>query len=161
MATSRSFDDFLRGPSASHAFKQVALEAVPFHSRRSLRPAVLNGLSVDILKGEIGDAVLGLSAYVWAEVLQNDRVEFNVDESGTFEASWPATWWEHVKQRWFPRWALAHWPVRLETKRETWRVKKSQTHVFKTVALLPEFKYEAPPGCGTAYVLRTSVDRTA
>ena len=23
----------------------------------------------------------------------------------------PANWWQHVKQRWFPRWALRRWPV--------------------------------------------------
>lgn len=160
MASSRSFADFLRDPSAPHVLKQVALEAVPFHSRRSLRPTALNGLSVDILKGEVEDAVLCLGAYVWAEVLQNERVTFDVAESHAFEASWPATWWEHVKQRWFPRWALARWPVKMATKYETWRVKKSQTHEFKTVALLPEFKYEAPRGCGTAVVLRTSLEST-
>ena len=23
----------------------------------------------------------------------------------------PANWWEHFKQRWFPKWALKRWPV--------------------------------------------------
>lgn len=26
-------------------------------------------------------------------------------------ASYPATWWQHFKLRWFPRWALNRWPV--------------------------------------------------
>ena len=26
---------------------------------------------------------------------------------------WPATWWEHVKQRWSPQWVLKRWPVKL------------------------------------------------
>ena len=26
--------------------------------------------------------------------------------------SWPADWWEAVKERWFPKWALRRWPVR-------------------------------------------------
>ena len=39
------------------------------------------------------------------------------DEGGRVE--WPATWWEHLKQRWFPRWALRRWPVRMESK--TWK----------------------------------------
>lgn len=25
---------------------------------------------------------------------------------------WPATWWEHFKERFFPAWALERWPVR-------------------------------------------------
>jgi hypothetical protein len=23
----------------------------------------------------------------------------------------PANWWEHLKERWFPQWALKRWPV--------------------------------------------------
>ena len=23
----------------------------------------------------------------------------------------PANWWEHLKQRWYPAWALSRWPV--------------------------------------------------
>lgn len=26
-------------------------------------------------------------------------------------ARWPATWWQHLKLRWFPKWALKRWPV--------------------------------------------------
>jgi hypothetical protein len=29
---------------------------------------------------------------------------------------WPATWWQHFKQRWFPRWALRRWPVKMEVR---------------------------------------------
>lgn len=27
----------------------------------------------------------------------------------------PADWWQHVKQRWFPAWALRRWPARTRT----------------------------------------------
>lgn len=26
----------------------------------------------------------------------------------------PANWWEHFKQRWYPKWALKRWPVLYE-----------------------------------------------
>src|SRR3990167_6914606 len=26
-------------------------------------------------------------------------------------AEYPSTWWDAVKQRWFPKWALNRWPV--------------------------------------------------
>lgn len=26
----------------------------------------------------------------------------------------PQDWWEHLKERWFPRWALRRWPVQYE-----------------------------------------------
>lgn len=28
--------------------------------------------------------------------------------------SWPATWREHFKHRWFPAWAQKRWPVRFQ-----------------------------------------------
>ena len=36
------------------------------------------------------------------------------DEMAVF--SWPASWWQHVKQRWAPRWALRRWPVVMTTR---------------------------------------------
>jgi hypothetical protein len=33
----------------------------------------------------------------------------------TKTVSFPANWWQHFKQRWFPAWALDRWPVRLRT----------------------------------------------
>ncbi len=27
---------------------------------------------------------------------------------------WPKTWWEHFKERWFPKWALKKWPVQYD-----------------------------------------------
>jgi hypothetical protein len=41
-----------------------------------------------------------------AELLGRKRTE---------TVSYPATWWEHFKHRWFPRWALKRWPVQLRT----------------------------------------------
>lgn len=29
---------------------------------------------------------------------------------------WPRDWWQHLKQRWFPKWALKWWPVILASK---------------------------------------------
>lgn len=41
---------------------------------------------------------------------------------------WPATWWEHLKQRWFPQWALRLWPVKM-AKREVVRYAKVCPHM--------------------------------
>lgn len=30
------------------------------------------------------------------------------------EYRWPATWWDAVKERWYPTWAKRRWPVRYE-----------------------------------------------
>lgn len=38
--------------------------------------------------------------YIWAEQLAQHIVEY------------PADWWQALKARWFPTWALRRWPVR-------------------------------------------------
>jgi len=34
----------------------------------------------------------------------------------TASVSYPADWWQAVKERWFPKWAISRWPVRYTTK---------------------------------------------
>ena len=36
--------------------------------------------------------------------------------AGVLKVEWPANWWQHVKQRFAPRWALRRWPVLMETQ---------------------------------------------
>lgn len=109
--------------------------------------AALNGLRFhDIVAHEAEDMVMHLSAYVWMEVLQDETV------TAKFDCEYPADWWQHFKLRWFPAWALRRWPVRAT------KVHEEQSHRFRTVALLPEFKYEAPPNTGP-YVIRTMAER--
>jgi hypothetical protein len=31
------------------------------------------------------------------------------------DRKWPKTWWDAVKEHWFPNWALKHWPVKYES----------------------------------------------
>ncbi len=42
---------------------------------------------------------LQLRGYVWAE------------DVGTAKVKYPRDWWQHFKERWFPKWALDKWPV--------------------------------------------------
>jgi hypothetical protein len=105
--------------------------------------------------------VRGLDAYIWTEKIQDETVELKV--------SVPATWWQAFKQEvayprlmmfriglWHPflrftmNRLLPRWPVRM---REV-----TTSHQFRTVAKLPEFRYEPPHGCGKV-VLETMVDK--
>lgn len=45
---------------------------------------------------------------------------------------YPMNWWQHFKQRWFPKWALKRWPVR------------QVTHTITGSALFPYFKPKIP-----------------
>jgi hypothetical protein len=42
------------------------------------------------------------------------------------EIRWPLDWWQHLKERWFPKFALKRWPVRY--------------HTFKIDLLYPEIE---------------------
>lgn len=42
--------------------------------------------------------------------------------------SYPSTWWEHLKARWFPAWAIRKWPV------------IERTHRIEFTVMYPDFK---------------------
>lgn len=98
---------------------------------------------------ELERAIYRFTAYAWAERIQHEEQlvhhEFHVDM--------PVDWWQHFKERWFPRWAIRRWPVR--TKRHT---EIAETKVkFECHALLPGFRYQPPPGGDRDdYVMQTS-----
>lgn len=53
---------------------------------------------------------------------------------------WPADWWQALKDRWFPRWALARWPV---------------VHARETIEARDLFPHLAvPPEARRAVILR-------
>jgi hypothetical protein len=47
------------------------------------------------------------------EIEMRFRLRIMATEPERVEVTWPATWWDAVKQRWFPRWALRRWPARM------------------------------------------------
>jgi hypothetical protein len=114
--------------------QKIALERFLLSSRRTVE---LNGVKFDLLAHVAEGMLVDLQAYVWAQKLQDEKV--------TLSVSYPASWWEHFKQQWFPAWALRRWPVK--------EAKVERMHQFRTMALLPEFKYEAPVGAGHAIVM--------
>lgn len=58
-------------------------------------------ITADIMAHDIHAMTVKLHAYVWSQPAGEKRVAF------------PSDWWEALKQRWFPRWALTRWPVRM------------------------------------------------
>lgn len=51
------------------------------------------------------DAIMRLRAFMLGETLR----------SKTWR--WPADWWQHFKERWFPAWARQRWPVVYQWRR--------------------------------------------
>lgn len=49
---------------------------------------------------------------------------------------YPRDWWHALKQRWFPRWALARWPVEMA------RIEWTPEVVYPLIALPDEPRWE-------------------
>lgn len=77
-------------------------------SRREL-PGYRHNIRVFEMLGE--SLVVNLMTHVWGEPDQEVVVE-----------EVPLTWWDHLKQRWFPAWALNRWPVQHRQVTTTVRV---------------------------------------
>lgn len=45
----------------------------------------------------------------------------------------PASWWQHLKQRWFPKWALRRWPVKTRDILTVWTVYRVCPHTCQDV----------------------------
>jgi hypothetical protein len=127
--------------------KKVALERLDVYCQSEMdQCAIGNGVRFYSMIASASDhLILQLRAYVWAEAVQDETVTL------VAEVQYPTTWWQHFKQRWFTARMLRRWPVQMTT------VRKEESHRFKTLATLPEFRYEAP--VESAYVMRTTVAR--
>jgi hypothetical protein len=61
--------------------------------------------------------------------------EIEVRAEATIE--YPATWWEHFKERWYPEWLKRKFPVKYDLKTET-NITKADVMAFYPNVSLPE-----------------------
>ena len=98
------------------SFTQRTLEKIRIGVAQEISINVLLDTKIDVY-AMLGDRLrVQVTGYVWGEHL------------GKKSVSWPADWVQHFKQRWFPRWALKLWPVKIDTKE------------FDCKAMYPEYK---------------------
>ena len=85
-----------------------------------------------------------LTPECWAGLMEKEGTNIAVQiiriaygqNKQTVRIQWPATWWEHVKDRWFPLWLKRKFPVQFEIREiDTWakvcphiRVASEQIH---------------------------------
>jgi hypothetical protein len=83
------------------AFKDLLLTRTTWALQTYLSKELCDSANVDIrvfLDDYIGSIVLQLKGSIFYENLE--RIEY------------PCDWWQALKGRWFPGWALERWPVR-------------------------------------------------
>lgn len=90
------------------AVTHVEMEAVRVAAVRVLSRYGLDSLSAN-LRVEMANMIGGDIALMFKSMVYGAGRE-------TWKCEWPTTWWQHFKQRWFPRWALRRWPVQMEQK---------------------------------------------
>lgn len=91
--------------SADIVQNKVVLEQLKFYAVSMIRQKglTLNNIKLDIndeYSFMAGDLAMTLSAMVMGEkqTVQLEKV--------------PLNWWEHLKERWYPNWAIDRWPVK-------------------------------------------------
>lgn len=116
---------------------QIELEKIKIAIVQRISNRLLDQIvEVSEIDSFIHDAIdLRLHGYLWGETAKAEPIQY------------PSDWWQAFKQRWFPRWALARWPVRLTTHHITLRTlypnfrisMPSEAHVLKIETLKHEY----------------------
>ena len=86
----------------------------------------------DISKQIVGDIVMQVRGYVWAE---QESVRHQ-------EIRYPKDWWQAAKGRWFPAWARSRWPV------------EDKVVVIDVRAIYPEFRPAVPKERVVLHIMR-------
>ena len=84
-------------------YDEVTLEKLRLGIHQVVSPWLLDA-EVRAMESIISDQIeIAVRGAVWSE---------KVPDVLTYK--WPADWWQAFKDRWFPAWALARWPVEWE-----------------------------------------------
>ena len=101
----------------------VIIERLRFVIQQGIDSLLLDGTEVSAVEDYMRNSiVVSVRGYVWgeAESVQRQEVRF------------PRDWRQAFKGRWFPKWALSHWPV------------EETVVVLDVRALYPEFRPAIP-----------------
>lgn len=91
-------------------FEQVVLEKVRLSLERVFQREQLHFLRNELqVEAYLCQRTQDLVLRITTAVIAKERVE---EEVCTRKVACPANWWQHFRERWFPKWWLARWPVR-------------------------------------------------
>jgi len=91
-------------PEGTQEKKELALQVLRVHAQRQIPLALLEAADGRIAYNSAAEAlVLELSLSFWSTKLG--------------EFAWPATWWQGVRERFFPQFILKRWPSKFVSVR--------------------------------------------
>lgn len=90
-------------------YERIVLERIAFNIRQAISKYEIAHLAellehdgMSVFREPYSDSMaFQLMAHVWCKDKKTER------------HTYPETWWDAVKQRWFPAWALKRWPPRM------------------------------------------------
>jgi hypothetical protein len=81
-------------------YREIVLQRVQLYATNVVPTAILRHLKAEAHLSHVADEmIIRLSAQILGETVPEVDVTF------------PVTWWDAVKDRWFPRWSLRWFPV--------------------------------------------------
>lgn len=119
---------------ANITYSDILLEKIELIANRIIKGMPNSGFHREEInlyehfKDGIGSMRLELSDYVWAEKFQD------TEYLASFEIKYPATWWQHFKQQYFPPWLLKKFPIQ---EKAAFQIR---TINFQRLALYPKFR---------------------
>uniref|UniRef100_A0A6M3L0X3 Uncharacterized protein n=1 Tax=viral metagenome TaxID=1070528 RepID=A0A6M3L0X3_9ZZZZ len=127
--------DWASEPSdgASVAWRRVILEQVPLAMRSTLAGYGMATDDIEVRADWLGELLaVQVKDFILAQTLEEHK------------ATYPSDWWQALKERWFPKWALRRWPVRhttVELKAQALYpslVLPKEPHVFRSMLMVDE-----------------------
>ena len=115
----------------------LVLEAFQYGYQSKLHKEMLREENSRLEVQDMGDHVL-------AQIVFTVYGQKHGEETVSFHSRYPSDWWQHFKQRWFPRWALRRWPVRLKHDLQEVTLSK-YTFYPQVVASSPSHRVIADP----------------
>lgn len=99
--------DYEKVPHDERVFWEPELETIRyeltrFHARMYFSPEVIEAIRMKAWRHEVTHQLI--TELVGIVAMWREERMLKV----------PANWWQHFKQRWFPKWALRRWPVLYE-----------------------------------------------
>jgi len=131
----------------------VQLDKIPVMVRREFDRRLLNDVTLDpelFIEHEVARMVMELRDYVLAEKTAEREVPVYFEESVSFR--FPSNPWQHLKQRFAPKWFLRRWPV--EESIKTRFVSKRKVVKTAQFALYPAMPLKVHPDYRGQYAIR-------
>ena len=93
-------------PIVDRSYQKIVLDRISIRASREVSKLALMNTRLSVRKVQYGDMVEKMLVDMERYVLGLKHEIISVHHSC------PATWWDAVKERFFPEWMLGRWPVR-------------------------------------------------